>query len=248
MRKHVLCAGNNMKFLPKIKDGFIQLICIDPPYNTGKQRKKHIGTYNDQFETSNAYIEWLEPIIRECYRVLSDNGSLFLFIDEKEKYNVWTLLRNVFGNDHLVNEIIWDYDWGNRLKNRWTPKHDTIFWFAKNKDNYIFNRDQSDRIPKKAPGLFGGSIDKLPTTVWWNTVVTASSNESTGYPTQKPLKLIERIVRVHSNENDMVLDCFGGSGTVGEACQKLNRNCILMEQNPVAIDVIKNRLNIRIVN
>ena len=242
--KQSLYVGNNIELLPKIETGSIELVCIDPPYNTGKKREKHIGVYEDQFENSESYINWLNPIINECYRVLTDNGSLFLFIDQHEEYNVWTLLREIFGNNNLINKIIWAYDWGHREINRWTSKHDTIFWFAKDKNNYIFNRDESDRIPKNAPNLFEeGSTDKLPTAVWWQTIVTASSGESTGYPTQKPLKIIERIIRVHSNKNDTILDCFAGSGTVGDACQKLGRNSVLIEQNPEAVEIIKSRIN-----
>ena len=242
--KQVLYYGNNIEFLPKIQSKSVQLVCIDPPYNTGKQRKKYTGTYNDQFENSTVYIDWLRPIITECYRVLTDNGSLFLILDEHEEYNVWTLLREVFAPDHLINKIIWAYDWGHREKKRWTPKHDIIFWFAKDKHNYIFNRDESDRIAKRSPNLFeNGSTDKLPTDVWWQTIITRSSKEATGYPTQKPLKIIERVIRVHSNENDVVMDCFAGSGTVGVACEKLGRNSILIEQNFEAIKIIKTRIN-----
>ena len=241
---NILYCGNNMEFLPKIPSGSVELICIDPPYNSGKQRKKKVSSYDDQFEDSKSYITWIRPVIEECHRILTDNGSLFLILDWHEEYNIWTLLREIFGEDHLVNKIIWAYDWGHREKKRWTPKHDIIFWFAKDKDNYVFNRDASDRIPKKAPNLFGGTSDKLPTDVWWQTVVTATSKESTGYPTQKPLKIIERIVRVHSNENDTVMDCFAGSGTVGKACENIGRNSILMEQNEEAIEIIKNRVDV----
>lgn len=240
---HILWCGDNMEILPQIKSNLAELVCIDPPYNTGKKRKKDNSSYDDNFESSEAYIEWIRPIIQECYRVLSNNGSILLFCDEHEEYNLWTLLREIFGKDNMVNKIIWHYDWGHREKMRWTPKHDTIFWFAKNRNDYIFNRDESDRIPKKAPNLFGGSSDKLPTDVWWQTVVTATSKESTGYPTQKPLKIIERIIKVHSNINDTVLDCFAGSGTVGKACDNLERNSILIERNQEAIDIIVNRLS-----
>lgn len=243
--KHVLYCGDNMMFLPKLSSGSVQLAVLDPPYNTGVHRVKHSGSYDDQFESSKYYVEWLQTVVEQCKRVLTDDGSLFLFINQHEEYNVWTMLRNVFGEDHLINKIIWAYHWGKYSSQRWTRKYDTIFWFAKDKDKYLFNSNESDRIAKRAPNLFGKGVhdDKLPTDCWWNTIVTASCGEATGYPTQKPLRIIERIIRVHSRPNDVVLDPFAGSGTVGQACERLGRNSILIERNPQAVDIMKKRLN-----
>ena len=240
---HKLYAGNNLDHLPTIKDKSVHLVCIDPPYNTGIQRKFRSGSYNDNFENSETYIAFMKPIIEECFRVLTDNGSLFLIIDHHEEYNIWTLLRSIFGKNNLINKIIWAYDWGHREKKRWTPKHDTLFWFVKDTENYIFERDACDRISKRSPNLFeDGSIDKLPTDVWWQTIVTASANESTGYPTQKPLKLIERIIMVHTNPGNIVMDCFAGSGTVGIVAAKHNCSSILMDKNPESWKIIKSRM------
>lgn len=239
----LLYCGNNMDFLPCMESASVELVCIDPPYNTGKHRVFRSGSYRDTFGGSESYIKWITPILEECYRILTGEGSLFMFCDSHEEYNLWTLLRDIFGADHLKNKIVWAYDWGHRETTRWTPKHDIIFWFVKDKRNYTFNRDESDRISKRAPNLFqDGSVDKLPTDVWWQTVITKASKESTGYPTQKPLKIIERIIRVHSNPHDTVMDCFAGSGTVGVACKTLMRNSILIEQNPEAIEIIKKRI------
>ena len=241
--KHQVYHGDCLVHLPRLQDSSIDLIIIDPPYGTGKKRTFRNGSYDDKFSDSQAYKIWLKPILKQCYRVLSNSGSLFLFIDEHEKLTVWSLLNDIFGRSNMINEIVWCYDWGFREKNRWTPKHDTIFWFAKDRNNYVFNRESSDRIAKRSPNLFeDGSVDKLPTDVWWQTIVTASSNESTGYPTQKPEKLIERIVTVHSNESDTILDCFAGSGTTGIVAAKFDRNSILMDKNLESIQIIKQRL------
>lgn len=240
---HKLYMGNNMEILPSLESGSVNLICIDPPYNTGTERKFRSGSYNDSFESSNSYINWMELILSQCHRILVDNGSIFVIIDEHEKYNLWTLLRKVFGENNLVNELIWSYNWGYRATKRWSPKHDTIFWFAKDPDDYIFDLNECEHIAKRAPNLFeDGSETTVPTDVWWQTIVTSSSHESTGYPTQKPLKLIERIIKVHTKPGHTVLDCFAGSGTVGEASAKHACNSILIDKNPEAWKIIQERM------
>ncbi len=154
------------------------------------------------------------------------------------------MLDEIFGRANFIGEIIWAYDFGGRPKNRWPAKHDTIFFYAKDANNYTFNRDDIDRIPYMAPGLVGkekAEKGKLPTDVWWHTIVGTNSKEKTGYPTQKPFGVIERIVRASSNPGDLVMDFFAGSGTVGAVCEKLDRNYILIDQNPEAWDVMKTR-------
>lgn len=243
--KHKLVVGDNMTILPTLESGSAKLAIVDPPYNTRDKRSKNGNSYKDCLKSGD-YIAWLETVIRQCHRVLTDDGSAFVFINQAEELNVWLMLRQVFGERNLINKIIWTWDWGKRSTKRWTKKYDTIFWFAKNKDNYVYNADESDRIAKRAPNLFGTGFeikDKQPTDVWWQTIVTATHNESTGYPTQKPQKIIERIVRVHSDMNDVVLDCFAGSGTTGAACEQLCRNSILIERNPQAVEIMKQRLN-----
>ena len=143
-----------------------------------------------------------------------------------------------------MNEIIWAYDYGGRSKKKWSAKHDTIFWYAVDPKNYTYNYDQIDRIPYLAPGLVGkekAAKGKTPTTVWFNTIVHTNGKEKTGYPTQKPLSILNRIVRVHSNIGDNLLDFFAGSGSFGEAAFINNRNCTLVDSNPIAIDIMFNR-------
>ncbi|RYZ56945.1 MAG: site-specific DNA-methyltransferase, partial [Proteobacteria bacterium] len=155
------------------------------------------------------------------------------------------LLDTIFGRASFQNEIIWAYDYGGRSKRRWPAKHDTILWYSKDPDDYTFDFDAIDRIPYLAPGLVGpekAARGKTPTDTWWNTIVSPTGKEKTGYPTQKPLRIIERIVRVHSRPKDTVLDFFAGSGTVGEACAKLGRHFVLIDENPEAIAIMKKRL------
>ena len=262
--------GDNLTYLRTVPDASIDLIYIDPPFNTGrKQIRKQLRTvrddkapdrkgfkgntykteilgqksFNDEFED---FKEFIVPRLQEAHRVLKPNGSLFLHLDYREVHRCKLWLDEIFGRaECFINEIIWAYDYGARSKSRWSPKHDNILWYAKNPPHYTFNYDAIDRIPYMAPGLVGpekAAKGKTPTDMWWNTIVSPTGKEKTGYPTQKPLAIIERIVKIHSNPGDTVLDFFAGSGTVGEACARLNRSYVLVDSSRDAIAVMKNRL------
>jgi site-specific DNA-methyltransferase (adenine-specific) len=262
--------GENLKCLKSLPSESVRLIYIDPPFNTGKvQSHTRIKTVEDKkngdrigftgkkyrtIELSQTsyidyfdnYLEFLEPRLKEASRLLKKNGSLFFHIDYRESHYCKVLLDSIFGRDSFINEIIWAYDYGARSKNRCPAKHDTIFWYAKNPDEYIFNYSAMDRIPYMAPKLVGeekAAIGKTPTDVWWNTIVSTNGKERTGYATQKPLAIVERIIKVHSNEKDTVLDFFAGSGTVGEAAGKNKRNFILIDKNMEAVNIMINRLS-----
>ncbi len=262
--------GDNLKYLCRLDSESINLIYIDPPFNTGR-RQNHtriktilddklgdrIGFNGKKYRTINVtqtgyndsftdYLEFLEPRLNEAHRILKNNGSLFFHIDYRESHYCKILLDNIFGRESFINEIIWAYDYGARSKNRWPAKHDNILWYAKNPNDYVFNYDQIDRIPYMAPSLVGEEKalkGKTLTDVWWNTIVATNGRERTGYATQKPLAIIERIVKVHSNPNDLVLDFFAGSGTLGEAAIINKRNFILVDNNWDAIEIILKRLS-----
>lgn len=156
------------------------------------------------------------------------------------------MIDEVFGRDSFINEIIWAYDWGARSRSKWSCKHDNILFYAKNPKEYTYNYEAIDRIPylTNSTGLVSEEKQKLgktPTDVWWNTIVPTNGKEKTGYATQKPLAILERIVKVHSKEGDMCLDFFAGSGSFGAACLKHNRDCILVDKNHDAIQVMKKR-------
>jgi site-specific DNA-methyltransferase (adenine-specific) len=143
-----------------------------------------------------------------------------------------------------LNEVIWAYDYGGRPRDRWPKKHDNILWYSKSA-KWTFNTDDIDRIPYMAPGLVGpekAAIGKLPTDTWWLTIVPTRGTERTGYPTQKPLKLLERIIRASSNPGDLVADFFCGSGTTGVAAQRLGRRFLLVDNNPTAIGITNERI------
>lgn len=261
--------GDNLSVLKTMESESVNLIYIDPPFNTGKkqtrtsisivkdengERTGFCGNkyssvinsttgYEDKFED---FIGFLRPRINEAYRILSKNGSLFFHIDYREVHYCKVMLDEIFGRDSFINEIIWAYDYGARSKSKWSCKHDNILWYAKNPNDYIFNYEESDRIPYMAPSLVGAEKaerGKVPTDVWWNTIVSPTGKEKTGYATQKPLSVIKRIVLVHSNEGDTLLDFFAGSGTLGHAALECKRNCILVDKNPEAIEIMKKRFS-----
>lgn len=261
--------GDNLDVLQEMADQTVDLIYIDPPFNTGKkQSRKQIKVeqtdegdrtgfggqryattvlgqkaYADMFDD---YLGFLEPRLREAYRVLKSEGSLYFHIDYREAHYCKILLDSIFGRESFINEIIWAYDFGGRSKKRWPAKHDNIFFYAKNSDSYTFNREAVDRIPYMAPGLVGkkkAARGKFPTDTWWHTIVGTNSKEKTGYPTQKPVGVLRRIVAASSSPGDLVLDFFAGSGTIGEVCLALDRRFVLVDDNPQAIEVMKKRFS-----
>ena len=272
MPKHHLYYGDNLSILQEyVPDESVDLIYIDPPFNTGKFQERteiyvepdaqgdrvgfqgqtyrtHKGQtthYVDKFESSDAYLQFLRPRFEEAYRVLHPHGSFFLHIDYREGHYCKVMLDEIFGRKSFMNEIIWAYDFGGRSKSRWPAKHDNILWYAKTPKQYTFNFDEMDRIPYMAPGLVSkekAARGKTPTDVWWHTIVSTNGSEKTGYPTQKPLGILNRIVKVHSSSGDTLLDFFAGSGTFGEAAALHSRSSILIDNNIPAIRHIVNRL------
>ena len=268
MKKNSINLADNLDFLREVPNAAVDLIYIDPPFNTGTQQsitrlktvrdeggdrtgfggnryrteRQGSTSYLDAFED---YMAFLAPRIDEARRVLANNGSIFLHVDQHESHYCKVLLDRVFGRKSFINEIIWSYDYGGRSKKKWPTKHDTIFWYAIDPANYTFNANAIDRIPYMAPGLVGkekAARGKVPTDVWWQTIVPTSGKERTGYPTQKPLAILERIVKVHSNPGDMVMDFFAGSGTTGVAAARNDRLFVLVDSNPEAVQVAAQRL------
>ncbi len=268
VRGHIV-LGDNLPALQKMQDASIDLIYVDPPFNTGKvQSRTRLRTIHDEANADRRgfggkgyrtevqgtrafadrfddFAAFLEPRLREARRVLRARGSLFVHLDYREVHYIKVLLDTMFGRACFQNEIIWAYDYGARSKKRWPAKHDTILWYTMDPVHYTFEYDAIDRIPYLAPGLVGpekAARGKTPTDTWWHTIVSPTGKEKTGYPTQKPLGIVERIVRVHSKPGDTVLDFFAGSGTLGVACAKLGRHFVLIDENPEAVAVMQQRL------
>jgi len=261
--------GDNLGVLQEIASESVDLIYIDPPFNTGKvQARTSISTtrdpngdrtgyqgkryrtiklgskqYSDLFDD---YLAFIEPRMVEARRVLKRDGSLFFHIDYREVHYCKVLLDVVFGRESFLNEIIWAYDYGARSKSKWPAKHDNILWYAKDPKDYQFHLEQVDRIPYMAPGLVGpekAARGKTPTDTWWHTIVSPNGSEKTGYPTQKPRGILDRIVKVHSRPGDLLMDFFAGSGSFGEAAVIHGRNCILVDNNEEAMRVMEKRFS-----
>jgi site-specific DNA-methyltransferase (adenine-specific) len=269
MKPNSINLADNLDFLRDIEDGSVNLIYIDPPFNTGVTQSMtslktvrddegdRIGFGGNRYRTVRGesksymdsfhdYIGFLSSRIEEAKRVLTPDGSLFLHVDQRESHYCKVLLDQIFERDSFMNEIIWSYDYGGRSKRKWPAKHDTIFWYAVDPKNYTFNADNIDRIPYMAPSLVGkekASRGKIPTDVWWQTIVPTNGKERTGYPTQKPIAILERIVKVHSNPGELVMDFFAGSGTTGVAAAKNDRRFVLVDANNEAVQIAANRLS-----
>lgn len=267
MHSNQVYFGDNLAILQSLAADSVDLVYIDPPFNTGHAQSRtqlrtersengdrtgfagnryqtvKLGskTYNDLFDD---FLAFLEPRLIEARRVLKPHGSLYFHIDYREVHYCKILLDQIFGRECFLNEIIWAYDYGARTKKKWPTKHDNILWYAKDPDHYTFNVDQIERIPYMAPGLVGpekAAIGKTPTDTWWHTIVPTNGKEKTGYPTQKPLGILRRIIVASSDPGDLVLDFFAGSGTTGAACLELGRNFILVDINPQALATMAER-------
>ena len=269
MAGNEIYLGDNLPILKSMPDASFQLIYIDPPFNTGRSqtrtnresKQSETGTslgfggkryeqvvssvlsYDDEFAD---YWGFLEPRLREAWRLLTESGTLYLHLDYRESHYTKVLLDALFGRDCFLNEIIWAYDYGGKAKNRWPAKHDNILVYVKNAKKYYFNSEAVDREPYMAPGLVTkekAERGKLPTDVWWHTIVSPTGKEKTGYPTQKPLGILRRIISASSKEGDRVLDFFAGSGTTGHAAHELGRNFTLVDQSEESVELISKRLS-----
>ena len=267
---NLVVAGDNLPVLRGLPDQSFQLIYIDPPFNTGKVQSRQslktvrtdapvtgsrvgfqgqtyetvrgkVTAYNDSFSD---YWGFLEPRLEEAWRLLAPTGTLYLHLDYREVHYAKVLLDALFGRDCFLNEIIWAYDYGGRSKRKWPAKHDNILVYVKDQKRYYFDSESVDREPYMAPGLVTpekAARGKLPTDVWWHTIVSPTGKEKTGYATQKPEGILRRIVQASSRPGDWVLDFFAGSGTTGAVAGQLERSFVLIDENPEAIAVMRHR-------
>ncbi len=266
--QNLVISCDNALILPRLPDNQFQLIYIDPPFNTGRRQQRltletrrdadgdRTGfggrtytttergriSYKDLFAD---YAQFIEPRLTEARRLLAADGTLYFHIDYREAHYCKVLLDEVFGRDCFLNEIIWAYDYGAKPKRRWPAKHDTILVYVKDPERYFFDQEAVDRIPYMAPGLVTpekADRGKVPTDVWWHTIVPTNGREKTGYPTQKPEGILRRIIQASSAPGEWVLDFFAGSGTTGVVAGQLGRRFVLVDEAPEALTVMRRRI------
>jgi len=265
---NLVVQGDNLDAVRGLPDGAFTLVYLDPPFNTGRSQGRRTVTsvrsddgvvgfkgqryerirgdllrYDDRFDD---YWSFLEPRLAEAWRLLAPDGTLYLHLDYREAHYAKVLLDALFGRECFLNEIVWAYDYGARTRGRWPAKHDTILVYVRDPARYHFDSTAVDREPYMAPGLVTpekAARGKLPTDVWWHTIVSPTGREKTGYPTQKPLGVLRRIVQASSREGDWVLDFFAGSGTTGAAAAQLGRRFVLVDESPDAVGVIRRRMD-----
>jgi site-specific DNA-methyltransferase (adenine-specific) len=264
----LVIAGDNAVVLGNLPAETFDLIYVDPPFNTGRaQARSTVATvadpsagrvgfggrryrsqllqrlsYDDQFAD---YLGFLEPRLARARELLAPHGTLYFHIDYREAHYCKLLLDELFGREAFLNEIIWAYDYGAKPRRRWPAKHDTILAYVRTPGAHHFDADAVDREPYMAPGLVGpekAARGKRPTDVWFHTIVPTNGAEKTGYPTQKPAGVLRRLVAASSRPGGWCLDPFAGSGTVGAVCRELGRRFVLVDSNPVALEVIRERL------
>ena len=266
--KSRVILGLSEEVLPELPADYARMIYIDPPFNTGKrQARKSIRTVPDEKgdrvgfkgrryssevvsrmhypDSVDDYAAFIEPFLAEAKRLLDASGTLYLHLDYREVHYAKVLCDRIFGRKNFLNEIIWAYDYGGRPRRRWPAKHDNILVYVKDIDLYHFDSAEVEREPYMAPGLVTpekAALGKLPTDVWWHTIVSPTGKEKTGYPTQKPLRILRRMIAASTEPGDRVLDFFAGSGTTGEAAWALGRDFTLVDASGQAFEVMRSRL------
>jgi site-specific DNA-methyltransferase (adenine-specific) len=267
-REGRVVLADNLSVLNGLPDASVDLIYVDPPFNTGKrQTLERLQTVRDDangdrtgfkgqryrsvrlgaqsfVDSFDDYLDFLEPRLCEFRRVLIASGSLYVHLDAREVHYVKVLLDAIFGRECFLNEVIWAYDYGGRPRRRWPPKHDSILVYVRDRSRYYFDPEAAERIPYMAPGLVGAdkaARGKRLTDTWWSTIVPTNARERTGYPTQKPLSIVRRIVQTSSPPGGLVADFFAGSGTTGVAAHEAARRFLLVDNNPEAISVMRRR-------
>ena len=264
----LIVEADNLEYIRTLPDESFRVIYIDPPFNTGRTQRlqslktkrsdtgTRVGFKGQTYETIRStlhsyddaftdYWSFLEPRLFEAWRLLTPDGTLYLHLDYREVHYAKVMLDAMFGRDSFLNEIIWAYDYGARSTSRWPAKHDNILVYVKDPQNYVWNGTEVDREPYMAPSRVTAekvALGKLPTDVWWHTIVPTGSKERTGYATQKPVGIVRRMLQASSHPGDWVLDYFAGSGTTGAAARELGRRFVLVDSNPEAIRVMARRL------
>jgi DNA modification methylase len=261
--------ADNLRILPRLADASVAMIYIDPPFATGTRRQSSSGkSYPDRETCPETFVAWLEPRLVHSQRVLEKTGSLFVHLDYRAVHYVKVALDRIFGHANFVNEIIWCYSVGGKSRRSFGKKHDTILWYANGRD-YAFYADAiriarkagshmrvrtedgvafQEKTDRKTGRVYRYPIDrgKVPED-WWTDIETLnhSDRERAGWPTQKPERLLERLLLATTRPGDCVADWFSGSGTTAVVAQTHDRRFVVIDTERDAIDCARERLRKR---
>jgi DNA modification methylase len=242
-------------------DASLDAIYIDPPFGTGTTRAGRTAQYKDRADDPDAFVAWLSPILEHARRALTATGSLFVHLDYRAVHYMKVALDHLFGRQRFVNEIVWCYAVGGKSRRGFGRKHDTILWYARTADHAFY--PDAIRVARRGGShmrLVGGVQEKTDKKTgrvyrypvhsgkvpedWWTDIETLnhSDKERTGYPSQKPERLIERILSAVTRPGDRVADTFAGSGTTAAVAQRLGRRFTVADRERAAIAVCAHRL------
>jgi DNA modification methylase len=264
-----LILGDNLDVLASLPDGSVDLIYIDPPFGTGTIRRGgHDSShrYRDVPGDPSRYVAWLHERLAQSRRVLSSHGSLFVHLDYRTVHYVKVELDTIFGRDRFINELIWCYSVGGKSRRSFGRKHDTILWYSRTAE-YAFFPD-AVKVPRKSGSHMrvvqtedgelvqektdrkSGKVYRYPLSAgkvpedWWTDIeiLNRGDAERTGWPTQKPERLLERIIQSTTTPGALVADWFCGSGTTGVVAQRLDRRFVLVDRESHAIACAQARL------
>lgn len=258
--------GDAAAALAGLADEALAAIYIDPPFGTGAVQRGRAHAYADRADDPEAFVAWLAPHLAACRRVLAATGSLFVHLDYRSVHYVKVALDHLFGRARFVNEVVWCYAVGGKSRRGFARKHDTILWYARGAD-YAFYPD-AVRVARRAGSHMRAVVDATGAAVqektdrrtgrvyrypvhagkipedWWTDIETLnhSDRERTGYPSQKPERLIERVLHAVTAPGDRVGDVFAGSGTTGAVAQRLGRGFVIADREAAAIAIGHARL------
>jgi len=262
-----LVCGDALAVLRGLPDAHVDLIYVDPPFATGRKMHGTRGSYDDRTPGGlDAYLTWLQPILVETRRVLAARGSLFVHLDFRAVHHARVALDGIYGGERLINEIVWCYAVGGKSPRSFARKHDTILWFARDAHHRFFpdavrvarragshmkvELDEEGRAVQVKRDRKTGKLYRYPVHAgkipedWWTDIETLNrgDRERTGWPTQKPEALLERIIAAASAPDALVADFFCGSGTTAAVAHRLGRRFLAVDVAPDACETTRARL------
>ncbi|MDM8004702.1 MAG: site-specific DNA-methyltransferase [Phycisphaerae bacterium] len=255
-----IVCGDNVAFMAGLPDACCDLIYADPPFFTGKTKTQADGKhrFNDSWEGGlDSFLDFLRPRLEQMRRLLKPTGSLYLHLDWHAVHYTKVMLDEIFGGDHFCNEIIWSYRTGGHATRWFARKHDTVLFYARQAGRQKFHVQHDGRFrtdgmkydeqgrpykQTKAGRLYFHPEGPAMTDVWEIPFLSTVSLERTGYPTQKPEALLERIIKASSDSDDIVADFFCGSGTTLAVAQRLGRRWLGCDISPEAVDLARRRV------